>query len=131
MPASCQRSSCGTNSSAMNRRACSSSSTRSSVIHSGRGRTRAFIGSTHLMPTIEPPRGAREGVAKARLTPATLLFGRIFHVLNLVDLDVLHLAVGLFHLPDIDILHDVTGVRIDRNRSARTFPFHALGGGDQ
>src|SRR5215467_5347653 len=40
MPSACQRSSCGANSAAKNRRACSSSRTRSSVIQAGRGRLR-------------------------------------------------------------------------------------------
>ena len=35
------------------------------------------------------------------------------------------------HLADVDVLHDVAGLRIDRHRAARAFPLHALGSGDQ
>ena len=60
MPSSCQRSICGTNSAAMKRRACSSSSTRSSVIQAGRGRLRASMANPVSFATYRPPdRGAR------------------------------------------------------------------------
>src|SRR5712692_8352539 len=43
MPASFHRSTCGTSSAARKRRACSSSTTRSSLIQAGRGRLRMFM----------------------------------------------------------------------------------------
>ena len=40
------------------------------------------------------------------------------------------LAIHLLDFTDIDVLHNVTSARVDRDRSARTFPFHALHGCD-
>src|SRR3979409_2729976 len=58
-------------------------------------------------------------------------FDRILDGLEGRELDVVELAVLLLDLADIDVLDDVAGVRIDRDRTARAFPFHPLHGGDQ
>src|ERR1051325_11113333 len=58
-------------------------------------------------------------------------FDRILHVLVCRELDVVELAVLLLDLADIDVLDDVAGVRIDRDRTARALPLQALHGGDQ
>src|SRR6202011_530099 len=41
-------------------------------------------------------------------------------------LDIVELAVDLLDLADIDVLHDVAGFRIDRDRTARALPLHPL-----
>src|SRR6185437_15685190 len=45
----------------------------------------------------------------------------IFHIRNRLDRDVREVAVYLLDLVDIDLLHNVAGLRIDRDRAARTF----------
>lgn len=52
--------------------------------------------------------------------------GRIFDSLEGRDLRVVELAANLLDLADINVLDDVTGLRINRYGTARTFPFHAL-----
>src|SRR5258708_36959320 len=47
------------------------------------------------------------------------------------EFDVVEFAVDLLDLADVDVLHDVAGFRIDRNRAARAFPLHPLHGLDQ
>ena len=42
-----------------------------------------------------------------------LIFGGVLHVLDLVDLDVLALAINFLHTTDVDILHDVAGVCVN------------------
>src|SRR6266571_959917 len=54
---------------------------------------------------------------------------RVLDVLDLVDLDVDEAPADLVDAADIDRLHDVASLRVDRDRAARTFPLHALGGG--
>src|SRR3981081_4888186 len=68
-----------------------------------------------------------------RSPPLSLLggFDRILDGLEGRELDVVEFAVLLLDLADIDVLDDVAGVRIDRDRTARAFPFHPLHGGDQ
>src|SRR5215475_10709461 len=48
-----------------------------------------------------------------------------------LELDVVELAVDLLHLADVDVLDDVAGIRIDRDRTARALPLHPLHGRDQ
>ena len=42
-----------------------------------------------------------------------LVFGRVLHVFDLVDLDVLAPAIDFLHTTDVDILHDVAGVCVN------------------
>src|SRR6478609_7956965 len=64
---------------------------------------------------------------------ATLLFSLagVFHGLKRLEFDVVEFAVDLLDLADVDVLHDVAGFRIDRDRAARAFPLHPLHGLDQ
>src|SRR6266508_3537398 len=59
------------------------------------------------------------------------LLDRVLDVLDLVDLDVEQPAADLLDAADVDRLDDVARFRIDRDRAARAFPLHALGGGDK
>ena len=49
----------------------------------------------------------------------SLLFGRILHVIDFVDLRVLGFAVHFLNSADIDGLHDVAGIGVDRYLAAR------------
>src|SRR5262245_48910759 len=57
--------------------------------------------------------------------------GRILHVLDLVEDDVDELAADFLYPPDIDGLHHIAGIGIDRHRPARAVPLQALGRRDQ
>src|SRR3982074_223798 len=57
--------------------------------------------------------------------------GGILDGIELLELDIVKLAVDALDPPDIDGLDDVAGVRVDRDRPARAFPGHALPGGEQ
>src|SRR3954469_1390775 len=60
-------------------------------------------------------------------TAASLLgLAGILHRLKSREFDVVQFAVDLLDLADVDVLHDVAGFRIDRDRAARAFPLHAL-----
>jgi hypothetical protein len=59
------------------------------------------------------------------------LLHRILDVLDLVDFHVEKLVADLLDLEDVHGLDDVAGFWIDGERTARAFPAHALGGGDQ
>src|SRR6266567_896333 len=59
------------------------------------------------------------------------LLDRVLDVLDLVDLDVDEAPADLLDTADINRLDDVASLRIDSDRAARAFPFHALGGGDE
>src|SRR5215470_15487061 len=65
--------------------------------------------------------------------PPSLLRGlhRILDRLEGGELDVVELAVLLLDLADVDVLDDVAGVRIDRDRTARALPLRPLHGRDQ
>ena len=52
----------------------------------------------------------------------------ILYCLEGCELNGPGLAIQLFDFADIDVLHNVTSARVNRDRSARTFPFHALHG---
>src|SRR5262249_53324825 len=83
------------------------------------------------------PRPAPCAVATARaheLRIGTLAAARArrgLDVLHLVERDVAELAADLLHPPDIDRLHHITGIGIDRHRSARAVPLQPLGRRDQ
>src|SRR3982074_1651761 len=65
---------------------------------------------------------------------ASHLFLRLAGILDRLkglEFDVVELAVDLLDLADVDVLHDVAGFRIDRDRPSRTFPLHPLHGLDQ
>src|ERR1039458_6193108 len=51
--------------------------------------------------------------------------------LESLEFDVVEFAVDLFDLADVDVLNDVAGLRIDRDRAARAFPLHPLHGFDK
>src|SRR6185295_16367596 len=85
-----------------------------------------------LRQTWLPACAGTNGRSKARTrTVALILHPRLERVLDVVDLVELHVderAVALFHPPDVDRLHHVARLRINRHRPARAFPAHALGG---
>src|SRR5947209_13296890 len=56
------------------------------------------------------------------------LLDGVLDVVDLVDLDVDEAPADLLDAADIYRLDDVAGLRIDGDRAARAFPFHALGG---
>src|ERR1035437_8000291 len=70
------------------------------------------------------PRSPRRATSLLRL--AGVLDG-----LEGLEFDVVELAVDLLDLADVDVLHDVAGLRIDRDRAARAFPLHPLHGFDE
>src|SRR5438046_1397603 len=59
------------------------------------------------------------------------LLDRVPDVLDPVDLDVEQPAADFLDTADINRLDDVGSLRIDGDRAARAFPFHALGGRDE
>src|SRR5580698_11431930 len=69
--------------------------------------------------------------AARRLARSLLGLAGILDGLKGLELDVVEFAVDLLDLADVDVLHDVAGFRIDRDRAARAFPLHALHGLDQ
>src|SRR5215813_11388796 len=83
------------------------------------------------------PRPAPCAVATARArelrigTLAAARAGRILDVLDLVERDVDELAADLLHPSDVDRLHHVAGIGVDRHRSARAVPLQPLGRRDQ
>ena len=56
---------------------------------------------------------------------------RVFHVRNRFEFGIPQLAVLLLDLADIDVLDDVAGVRVDRDRAPRAFPRHPFHGADE
>src|SRR5664279_3838930 len=98
-------------------------------------RNRSMPDATPSKSTVieQPPRGDRQrgGGGRGRPPPRRSLLARILHVRNLVEFDVLQLASDLFHLADVDRLHDVARLRIDGDLAARADPAHALGGRDE
>src|SRR5882672_6498866 len=59
-------------------------------------------------------------------SPSFLGLAGILHRLEGGEFDVVELAVDFLDLADVDVLHDVAGFRIDRDRAARALPLHAL-----
>src|SRR5262245_64866127 len=90
-------------------------------------------------------RGATQGRSRPPLLPSRarsprhgspiyrllLHLQRVLDRVELRELDVVELAVDLLDLADIDVLDDLAGVRINRDRPARAFPLHALHRPDQ
>src|SRR5512139_814409 len=56
---------------------------------------------------------------------------RVLDVRDGGELDVVELAAHLIDLADVDVLHDVARVRVDRDRAARALPRHTLHGGQE
>src|SRR5437879_702215 len=56
---------------------------------------------------------------------------RIFDVFDFVERHIHELAADLLYPPDIDGLHHVTCIGIDRHRSARALPLQSFGRRDQ
>src|SRR5258705_6584523 len=65
------------------------------------------------------------------VAPSLLRLAGVLDGLEGCEFDVVELAVDLLDLADVDVLHDVAGFRIDRDRAARAFPLHPLHGFDQ
>src|SRR5215470_13609018 len=55
----------------------------------------------------------------------------VFDRVESCELDIVELAVLLLDFADVDVLHDIAGVRINGDRPARAFPRQALHGRDQ
>src|SRR4051794_10277310 len=71
------------------------------------------------------------GTRRANDTSLFLGLAEILDGLEGRELDVIELAVDLLDLPDVDVLHDVAGLGVDRDRAARALPLLALHGFDQ
>src|SRR5258707_9662527 len=71
---------------------------------------------------------ARPGMTAS---PSLLRLAGILHRLEGREFDVVEFAVDLLDLADVDVLDDVAGFWIDRDRAARAFPLHALHRRDQ
>src|SRR5580704_1085792 len=77
------------------------------------------------------PRPGMTSLARER---PLLLLRRLDRILDVREggkFDVVELAALLLDFADVDVLDDVAGVRIDRDRAARAFPGQAFGGGDE
>src|SRR6202000_872569 len=74
-----------------------------------------------------------DALRRPGMTPSASLLGLagILHRVEFLELDVVELAIDLLDLSDVDILHDVARLRIDRDRATRAFPRHSLHGRDQ
>src|SRR5262245_41531062 len=68
---------------------------------------------------------------RARAPYLLLDFGRVLDGVEGRELDVIQLAALPLDLANVDVLHDVARLRIDRDRPARTFPAQTLHGRDQ
>src|SRR5262245_42965771 len=66
---------------------------------------------------------ARPGMTAS---PSLLGLAGILHCLEGREFDVVEFTVDLLDLADVDVLHDVAGFRIDRDRAARALPLHPL-----
>src|ERR1700733_2103420 len=75
--------------------------------------------------SLRLPRNVTPRMALARLLRRRFL-ERVFDRGEGVELDRPRFAAHHLHFADIDVLHDVAGARIDRDWSARAFPFHPL-----
>src|SRR5229473_5638576 len=63
--------------------------------------------------------------------PSLLRLAGVLDGFKSLELDVVEFAVDLLDLADVDVLHDVAGFRIDRDRAARALPLQPLHGLDQ
>src|ERR1700746_4055518 len=75
---------------------------------------------TDRKETITDPRPGDSQLAAARPR-------RILDVLDLVERHIDELAADLLDLADVDRLHDVAGLGVDRHHPARALPLQALG----
>src|SRR5262245_40320756 len=100
----------------------------------GLGRGKQQAQSMWLPPPQPSPVNGGGSAPSMRLRLRSLLWllllglHRILHGVEGGELDIVELAVDLLDLADVDVLHDVARVRIDRDRAARAFPLHALHG---
>src|SRR5882762_2165119 len=85
-------------------------------------------GQGTFQATGKVPRCARDAgfvVDIARSRPTLVLLRRLCRILHVRDrgeLDVVEFATHLIDLADVDVLHDVARVGIDRDRPARALP---------
>src|SRR5438270_241951 len=83
-------------------------------------------------PGLQPSKlpGSRAKLAPrndgGRDPPSLLRLAGILDRLEGGEFDVVEFAVDLLYLADEDVLHDVAGFRVDRDRPARALPLHAL-----
>src|ERR1700676_2993261 len=63
--------------------------------------------------------------------PSLLRLAGVLDGFKSLELDVVEFAIDLLDLADVDVLHDVAGFRINRDRAARAFPLRPLHGLDQ
>src|SRR5215212_6677312 len=82
-------------------------------------------------PPPNPPPLAGEGAHRVRGNGLLRGLARILDGLEGRELLIIELAVDLLDLADVDVLHDIARVGVDRDRSARALPLHALDGGHQ
>src|SRR5215472_8951770 len=90
-----------------------------------RSRAASSSGGLRKLPTWS----ARNGGLLRTLMAFLLIHGSdagVLEVLDLVEFDVVELAVDHLALADVDVLHDVARGGIDGHRSPRTRPGHAL-----
>src|SRR5437879_5774374 len=83
---------------------------------------------------VKPGHDGERAELRRRTTrkPVSLLgLAGILNRLEGREFDVVEFAVDLLDLADVDVLDDVAGFRIDRDRAARAFPLHALHRPDQ
>src|SRR5450631_2203593 len=93
----------------------------------------------YLVPEIDSWQSGKERArrrsAAARVRVLRLFLRRRLHrILDGIkgfELDVEELPVLLLDLAHVDVLDDVASLGIDRDRPARTFPFHPFHGRDQ
>src|SRR3954452_19250733 len=57
-----------------------------------------------------------------RFRASLLRLAGILHRLEGREFDVVELAVDLLDLADVDVLHDIAGLRVNRDRAARALP---------
>ena len=74
-------------------------------------------------------RAATVGLARISLLRRSFL-ERILHRWEGFEFDRPRIAADLLDFANIDVLHDIAGSRVDRDRSARAFPLHTLHGAD-
>src|SRR3954470_13583297 len=90
-------------------------------------RVSAPPGRALTRPSPPSPRGEGDAACARSLRG----FHRVLDVRDRGELDIVELAADLLDLADVDVLDDVAGLRVDRDRSARARPGHALHGRDE
>src|ERR1700694_3540926 len=89
--------------------------------HEGVSRERPY-------PWSRPQVAGSSGLGLLLGEPSLLGLSGILDGLKSLEFDVIEFAVDLLDLGDVDVLYDVAGFRIDRDRAARAFPLHPLHG---